>query len=60
VFAEELAVELVVEEVSVVENVVVELDEAGHVAVQTVTPSPQSVSDAERQQPAAISSINVL
>jgi hypothetical protein len=26
--------------------------EAGHCAVQTVTPSPQSVSDAERQQPA--------
>jgi hypothetical protein len=25
---------------------------AGHCAVQTVTPSPQSVNDAERQQPA--------
>jgi hypothetical protein len=28
--------------------------EAGHCAVQTVTPSPQSVSDAERQQPAIL------
>jgi hypothetical protein len=34
--------------------------EAGHEAVQTVTPSPQSVSEAERQQPAVISSMNVL
>jgi hypothetical protein len=34
--------------------------EAGHCAVQTVTPLPQSVSDAERQQPAVSNVVSLL
>jgi hypothetical protein len=34
--------------------------EAGHCAVQTVTPSPQSVNDAERQQPAVSDAVSQL